>query len=1091
MNPRAHPTLKIHLLATFFVALFVAVAIAGCAGIGGEATLADLHRRTPDLTEVEVGDGLAQAMEGYRQFLEDAPESALTPEAMRRLADLALEKSYGSLGIQPNNAGNNSIGIALPRPEVAVLPEQTAAHPTSVPERDSDGQLEARAIASAPVAYAELAPDEIDPAISPTADAGPVEAIALYDRILENYRDYPYVDQVLYQKARALDELGQVDQAVLVADQLIAEHPDSRHLDELLFRRGEYHFVRRRFMDAESSYASIVELGPASDYYELALYKLGWSFYKQMLLEEALQSYVMLLDHKVAAGYDFDQSEDEAEAQRVEDTYRVISLCFSELGGSDSVNEFFDAQGPRPYEHRIYRELGEFFLDKLRYADAARTYQSFMARYPMHVMAPRFSMRVVEIYEAGAFPKLVLEAKRAFASDYGVAASYWQHNDIQKAPETLAYLEANLRDLATHSHALYQEPDEASRRPAHFEEANLWYREYLASFPTGADTPGIHRRFADLLLEDERFAESAVAFETVAYSYPPHEGAAAAGYAAVYARRAEHDRAPSEAADTALRYVVESSLRFVAAFPADDQAELVLGAAADDLYSLGDHGTAIEHARRLIEDYPESERETLRGAWLCVANASFDSTLFEDAETAYVQVIALSTPEDEDVTDSLAATVYKQGELANAAGDPRSASAHFLRIAAVAPHSTIRPMAEYDAAAALITLEDWTAAAVVLDAFRANHPSHSLQRDVTRQMAHVRQADGDLALAAIEYERVANEAENPEERADALAVAGDLHEEAGDLRQALEVLAVLVTEYTDPLERLVVTRFKMATLHGKLEEATERQDALRHVVALDAQARSERTPRVRRLAAKAALELTEPSFHAYASLELNQPFERSLARKQRKLEQILSEFESLVDYGVGEVTAAATYYIAESYGEFGRALLHSERPADLAGSDRLDYEDILEEKAYPFEERTISVHEKNLDLARTRVANQWVERSLSRLAALSPGRYAKQETSAGPLEALDTYVYQLPSRLVDALVANETADPSAERPQQASDDEPRVSNDLVEPLIANESSGDREIAIAPSEDADAPPPAAIDNSIEPNASHPSTGEDSF
>ena len=115
-----------------------------------------------------------------------------------------------------------------------------------------------------------------------------------------------------------------------------------------MFRRGEYHFVRRRFIDTESSYARIVELGPASDYYELALYKPGWSFYKQMLLEEALQSYVMLPDHEVAAGYEFGQSGDEAEAQRVEDNYRVISLCFSELGGSDPVKQFYDTQGPRP-----------------------------------------------------------------------------------------------------------------------------------------------------------------------------------------------------------------------------------------------------------------------------------------------------------------------------------------------------------------------------------------------------------------------------------------------------------------------------------------------------------------------------------------------------------------------------------------------------------------------------------------------------------------------------------------------------------------------------------------------------------------------
>jgi len=59
-------------------------------------------------------------------------------------------------------------------------------------------------------------------------------------------------------------------------ERLIHTNPHSSHLDEAHFRRGEYFFTRRRFRDAESAYSGIVKLGPASEFYELALYKLGW-----------------------------------------------------------------------------------------------------------------------------------------------------------------------------------------------------------------------------------------------------------------------------------------------------------------------------------------------------------------------------------------------------------------------------------------------------------------------------------------------------------------------------------------------------------------------------------------------------------------------------------------------------------------------------------------------------------------------------------------------------------------------------------------------------------------------------------------------
>ncbi|MGH7337345.1 MAG: hypothetical protein ACREI7_07200, partial [Myxococcota bacterium] len=71
---------------------------AACAGNPDKQTLARLHSVEPDVTEVKVENSLEKAMVGYRKFLAEAPESALTPEAMRRLADLELEKEYGLLG---------------------------------------------------------------------------------------------------------------------------------------------------------------------------------------------------------------------------------------------------------------------------------------------------------------------------------------------------------------------------------------------------------------------------------------------------------------------------------------------------------------------------------------------------------------------------------------------------------------------------------------------------------------------------------------------------------------------------------------------------------------------------------------------------------------------------------------------------------------------------------------------------------------------------------------------------------------------------------------------------------------------------------
>src|SRR5215468_10235996 len=80
------------------VALLLPV-LASCAHqVERAGTLATLHQVRPDTQEVPVDQGLDRAVRSYGDFLQQAPDSALAPEAMRRLADLKIEKEFGLQG---------------------------------------------------------------------------------------------------------------------------------------------------------------------------------------------------------------------------------------------------------------------------------------------------------------------------------------------------------------------------------------------------------------------------------------------------------------------------------------------------------------------------------------------------------------------------------------------------------------------------------------------------------------------------------------------------------------------------------------------------------------------------------------------------------------------------------------------------------------------------------------------------------------------------------------------------------------------------------------------------------------------------------
>src|SRR5206468_12997729 len=138
-----------------------------------------------------------------------------------------------------------------------------------------------------------------------------------------------------------------------------------------------------------------------------------------------------------------------------------------------------------------------------------------------------------------------------------------------------------------------------------------------------------------------------------------------------------------------------------------------------------------------------------------------------------------------------------------------------------------------------------------------------------------------------------------------------------------------------------------------------------------------------------AMGLTEHLHVDCVRLKLNGRFETSLKRRQRRMDVTIEALGRLVKYEIGDVAAAATYYMAETYFNFSRSLVESERPADLKPDDLEAYEMNLDDAAFPFEEKAINVHEKNMELLHAGVFNSWTEKSLSRLTELMPGRYAK------------------------------------------------------------------------------------------------------
>ena len=215
----------------------------------------------------------------------------------------------------------------------------------------------------------------------------------------------------------------------------------------------------------------------------------------------------------------------------------------------------------------------------------------------------------------------------------------------------------------------------------------------------------------------------------------------------------------------------------------------------EKLYALRDSEPAARVARRVLELRPPAADASRRVAWTVLAHTAFERGAFDQAEGSYAEVLRLAPEKDparNDLVERQAAAIYKQGEQARAAGREREAVGHFVRVGTAAPQSSVRAVAQYDAAATLIALKDWDGATRTLEDFRQRFPSHALQSEVGGKLALAYVEKGQWSGAAGEYERVAASAKDPQVARDALWQAAEFHEKAGAPRRRGEGLRALL-----------------------------------------------------------------------------------------------------------------------------------------------------------------------------------------------------------------------------------------------------------------------------------------------------------
>lgn len=839
---------------------------------------------------------------------------------------------------------------------------------------------------------------ELNPALESRGLVSQSNAVSLYNGLLDARPNASNNDRILYQLARAYQNLGEMDAAIRTLAELERDFPGSAMLTDAHFRQAELLFKNRQYKEAGEAYAKVMAAGNDEGFFEQAQYKYGWSLYKQDRHEEALDTFIEILDRELPVGAVENleatlEVVPRAQRELVRDVLRVVSLALSQMGGGPALTEFLAKYPVRSYEPVLYGNLAELFIEKERVNDAASAFYGLADRSPVHPLAPIYATRAIELFDKAGFEQQVVQAKEDYVARYNLNQGFWTSNTPQSSTKAYETLIATTRELAEHYHALARQSSGAAAQ-ADLRKALPYYASYVADFPEQADHIDMRYHWADVMFAIGELDAAAEQFAYIVDKHPRHERAADSAYSLVLANGQLLERAtPTQHAER-LDNLVAVSLVLQRQYPDHPQVAAVLTRSAEELALAKRQDEALPIAQDVLAMVPRAEPKLRLANWSILAYAHYDAGRYPQAEATFASWLAelpADAPNRRKLMEAQANSIYKQAIAARDAGDLLTAASEFLRVSTALPQSDLAADAHYDAAAAYLQAEQWDSAIRTLLSFRDSWPQHRLQLETTRRLAAAYLEVGNEPAAAGELERLANASTlAPNVRRDALWQAASLYDKNKIVASASRTYAQYFEEHgRDNVGRQVKALQRLIDMTPPA--SPERRKWLNQAIQLASQLSGPQAEPVRALAADAALEFAEADMARYSAIRLRHPLDSSLKQKKLALDKAKQSYEKVLRYGFVESTTQATFRIGELYFQLAKGLMNLAAPPGLDALEAEQYTILLEEQAFPLEDRAAQAHEANATRLGEGIENEWVQRSMAQLKQILPARYGKTE----------------------------------------------------------------------------------------------------
>lgn len=817
----------------------------------------------------------------------------------------------------------------------------------------------------------------------------------------------------LYFLAKSYDLKGESDKSKDILIELIEKYPSSSNHTEAAFRVAEYLYSKKDYKKS-SKYYSEVLLDKTSKLFNNASYMMAWSLYKNSKYQQSAIQFKDLLDSLWESN---DQSKKSSKLK--DDAIRALALTLDQDAAFRNLSDAMKVLEKSNYESFVYRRLALLYENQKRYQDASEVYWLYSKKYPNDSIGFSFANYSNELLKGSGLKNLYIKDEERFINQYGKDSDFFSNLEPDKKIEASKTLEKKLLSVSEYHY-------KNSLVNKRYINAIHWHKKFLKNNPDSKFTGNVAYALGDL---HEKSGDNESAYQVyfdLAYPKKNQHSESSAFSAFLIAKNLSSNeskknqidfnglvenidnriRPKNQISSWTYKYYLNAYL-LALEYPSHKNLEgTILSVTQTALKNkLWPMASSLSKYFMALKKVNLNSELKLKLA-IMSAQTEFNQGRYRLAIKNYTQASNYKqlkidrddkTISQNEVEQQLIKSKFLLAKkLENNKSDKKEYIELYEELSVQDVNSDIKRKSYLSLIEENITSDELDKARSSISAFRKSFPTDPMQLTLATKMALIYEKNKDLRNAFEYMKYLYENSHDIEEKKSANWKLAQWKERQGDKEQAIRWYKKYYHSFSKPTAKNMEAQNKIQILYYDLSKkdgiyTQKRKFWLRKMISTYNKNKISKTDREKTLAAQATVSLADYSYGEFINKKISRPVAQSFRSKKKLMDKAIKLYKKSINFNIDTVNSHAYFHLAEMYGDLAKSMLDAPIPNDLPELEKEEYKVLLEEQAYPFEEKSIAIHEKNSQLTSNGFYNKSIEGSFKKLGSLLPVRYGKSE----------------------------------------------------------------------------------------------------